>query len=134
VLRGLPRRLVAEGLLDESTASAVVEDAARAKVSLIQHLVDARILSAAEVAQATAHEFGLPVLDVDAVDLKSCPRDAIDSKLVARHLALPLRMHRGRLSVAVGDPTDQRALTEIRFQAGTAVDLVVAEYDKLRAR
>ena len=134
VLRGLPRRLVAEGLLDEGTAGTAVEEAARNKVSLIQHLVDNRILSATEVAQATAHEFGLPAVDVDAVDLKYCPRDAIDGKLVARHLALPLRLHRGRLSVAVGDPTDQRALTEIRFQSGAAVDLVVAEYDKLRAR
>lgn len=36
------------------------------------------------------------------------------------------------MSVAVADPTDQRALTEIRFQAGATVDLVVAECDKLR--
>ena len=134
VLRGLPRRLVLEGLLEEGVATAAVEEAAKAKVSLIQHLVDTRILGAREVAQATAHEFGLPVIDLDAVDLKHCPSDIIDAKLVARHLALPLHAKRGRLSVAVGDPTDQRALTEIRFQSGAAVDLVVAEYDKLRAR
>ncbi|MFZ5654746.1 MAG: type IV-A pilus assembly ATPase PilB [Pseudomonadota bacterium] len=134
VLRGLPRRLVAEGLLDEQAAAIAVEEAGRAKVSLIQHLVDARILSAREVAEATAHEFGLPVIDVDAVRLDHCPRDAIDRKLVARHVALPLRLHRGRLSVAVGDPTDQRALTEIRFQSGATVDLVVAEFDRLRAK
>jgi type IV pilus assembly protein PilB len=132
VLRGLPRRLVEEGLLDEAAASAAVEEAGRVKVPLIQHLVDARILSAREVALATAHEFGLPLIDVDAVNLKHCPRDVIDTKLVARHLALPLRLYRGRVSVAVADPTDQRALTEIRFQAGATVDLVIAERDKLR--
>ena len=132
VLRGLPQRLVAEGLLDEAAANAAIEGAARGKTPLILHLVDSGILGAREVATATAHEFGLPLLDVDAVNLAQCPRDAIDAKLVARHLALPLRVHRGRLSVAVSDPTDQRALTEIRFQAGATVDLVIAECDKLR--
>jgi type IV pilus assembly protein PilB len=134
VLRGLPRRLVADGLLDEASATTALNDASLAKTSLIQHLVDARLLTPHQVAQATAAEFGLPLLDLGAVNLATCPRNLLDQKLVAKYMALPLRNHLGRLSIAVGDPTDDRALNEIRFQAGMSVDLVVVEFDKLRTQ
>jgi len=134
VLRGLPRRLVADGLLDETTAAAALNDANLAKVSLIQHLVEGGHLTAQQVALATAGEFGLPLLDLNAVNVRNCPRELLDPKLVARHTVLPLRKHMGRLSIAVSDPTDNRALNEIRFQAGMTLDLVVAEHDKLRTQ
>ena len=132
VLRGLPRRLVADGLLDEAAATTALNDANLAKTSLIQHLVEARILAADQVALATAGEFGLPLVDLEALNIRACPRDLLDQKLVARHTVLPLRKHMGRLSIAVSDPTDNRVLNEIRFQAGMTLDLVVAEWDKLR--
>ncbi|MGD9982848.1 MAG: type IV-A pilus assembly ATPase PilB [Porticoccaceae bacterium] len=132
VLRGLPRRLVVDGLLDEASATTALNDASVAKISLIQHLVEAHILTPQQVAQATAAEFGLPLLDLGAINLSACPRNLLDPKLVAKYMALPLRNHLGRLSIAVGDPTDDRALNEIRFQAGMSVDLVVVEFDKLR--
>jgi type IV pilus assembly protein PilB len=134
VLRGLPRRLVADGLLDEASATAALNDASLAKTSLIHHLVEARFLTPQQVAQATAAEFGLPLLDLNAVNLATCPRNLLNPKLVAKYMALPLRNHLGRLSIAVGDPTDDRALNEIRFQAGKSVDLVVVEFDKLRTQ
>ncbi len=134
VLRGLPRRLVADGLLDEAAATTALNDASLAKISLIQHLVDAHLLTPQQVAHATAAEFGLPLLDLSALNLASCPRNLLDQKLVAKYMALPLRKHMGRLCIAVTDPTDDRALNEIRFQAGMSVDLVVVEFDKLRAQ
>jgi type IV pilus assembly protein PilB len=134
VLRGLPRRLVADGLLDEASATSALNDANLAKISLIQHLVEAHLLKPQQVAQATAAEFGLPLLDLGAINLANCPRNLLDQKLVAKYMALPLRKHMGRLSIAVSDPTDDRALNEIRFQAGMSVDLVVVEFDKLRTQ
>ncbi len=132
VLRGLPRRLVADGLLDETVATTAVNDAGLAKISLTQHLVETRLLTPRQVALATASEFGLPLMNLNALNLTACPRDLLDHKLVAKHMCLPLRKHMGRLSIAVSDPTDDRALNEIRFQAGGTVDLVVVEFDKLR--
>ena len=134
VLQGLPRRLVTDGLLDEAAAAAALNDANLGKVSLIQHLVEGNHLPAQQVALATACEFGLPMLDLNAVNIRDCPRDLLDPKLVARHTVLPLRKHMNRLSIAVSDPTDNRALNEIRFQAGMTLDLVVTEYDKLRTQ
>jgi len=134
VLRGLPRRLVADDLLDEASATSALNDANLAKISLIQHLVEAHLLKPQQVAQATAAEFGLPLLDLGAINLANCPRNLLDQKLVAKYMALPLRKHMGRRSIAVSDPTDDRALNEIRFQAGMNVDLVVVEFDKLRTQ
>jgi len=80
---------------------AALNDASLAKTSLIHHLVEAHLLTPHQVAQATAAEFGLPLLDLGAINLASCPRNLLDPKLIAKCMVLPLRKHMGRLSVAV---------------------------------
>jgi type IV pilus assembly protein PilB len=57
--------------------------------------------------------------------------DAIDRKLIATHKVIPLNKRGNRLSVAIADPTNLRALDEIRFQTGLAVDPIVVEHPKL---
>ena len=58
-----------------------------------------------------------------AFDEAHIPTDAIDRKLIATHKVIPLNKRGNRLSVAIADPTNLRALDEIRFQTGLAVDI-----------
>jgi len=51
--------------------------------------------------------------------------------LIATHKVIPLNKRGNRLSVAIADPTNLRALDEIRFQTGLAVDPIVVEQSKL---
>ena len=134
ILRGLPRRLVNNGLLDETAAVNAITEAQQGDISLTQYLVESGLLLSRDIAFATAHEFGLPLLDLDAISIESCPKDAINQKLVEKHLALPLNQKQSRLQIAVGDPTNHNVINEIRFQAGVSVEPVVVEYDKLKIR
>jgi len=43
----------------------------------------------------------------------------------------PLKKRGNRLAIAVADPTNLRALDEVRFQTGLQVDPIVVEVDKL---
>src|SRR5574343_52730 len=52
-------------------------------------------------------------------------------KVIATHKVIPLNKRGNRLSVAIADPTNLRALDEIRFQTGLAVDPIVVEHTKL---
>ncbi len=130
-LSGLARRLVRDGLLDEEHATQALKDSAKNKQPLVQHLVAQKILGAASIAAAASDEFGTPILDLEAFNLDSAPRNLVDSKLVKKHHALPLFKRGNRLFIAAADPTNLHALDEIKFNTGITTDAILVEADKL---
>ena len=132
-LHGLPKRLVNDALLDEAAAIEANTAAGLANVPLAQYLVEQEILSAYQVASTTAQEFGVPLFDLNSLDIDSCPKKIVDAKLLQKHLALPLSLRSNRLQIGVIDPTNHHIINDIRFQVGTSVEAIVVEYDKLRA-
>ncbi|HET7174630.1 MAG TPA: type IV-A pilus assembly ATPase PilB [Gammaproteobacteria bacterium] len=130
-LTGLPRRLVAAGLLSEADAADAQRDAAAEKLLLVSHLVRNKKLNARAVASAASEEFGVPTVDLDAVDLAQAPLKEVEAQLIEKHHALPLFRRGRKLFVAVSDPTNLQALDEIKFKTGLTVDAVIAEEDKL---
>jgi len=132
VLHGLPKRLVNDALLDEAAAIKANDAATQANMPLAQYLVEQKILSAYQVANTTAQEFGVPLFDLNSLDLDSCPKKIVESKLLQKHLALPLSMRSNRLQIGVVDPTNHHTINDIRFQVGISVEAIVVEYDKLK--
>ena len=130
-LSGLARALVQAGRLKEAEAEELTQQALAAKLPLIDQIISARKASALEIAQFAAETFGYPLLDLAAFDEAHIPQDAIDRKLIATHKVIPLNKRGNRLSVAIADPTNLRALDEIRFQTGLTVDPIVVELPKL---
>ncbi len=130
-LSGLARALVQAGRLKEAEAEELTQQALAAKLPLIEQIILSKKTSAAEIARFAAETFGYPLLDLSAFDDAQIPQDAIDRKLIATHKVIPLNKRGNRLSVAVSDPTNLRALDEIRFQTGLTVDPIVVELTKL---
>ena len=130
-LAGLAACLVREGLISEARAQGALAEAVRRGRSLVQHLVEEKILDSRRIAQTTCEELGVPLLDLEALDLSRLPLDLINEKLVRKHRALPIHRRGNRLFVALADPTNHQALDEIRFNTGLATEAVVAEEDKL---
>lgn len=131
ILRGLPKRLVANGLMNEGQALEISAACAAKKESIVKYLVEKDILPPSLLASIASSEFGIPLYDIDAHNISLCPKDVLDEKLINRHLALPLAKRNKRLYVAFSDPTNQHALTEIRFQSGVPIEPVLVEHDKL---
>ncbi len=130
-LSGLARALVQAGRLKEAEAEQLLAQAATDKHSLIEQIIISQKASAIEIARFVAETFGYPLLDLAAFDEAHIPETAIDRKLIATHKVIPLNKRGNRLSVAIADPTNLRALDEIRFQTGLAVDPIVVEHPKL---
>jgi type IV pilus assembly protein PilB len=131
-LQGLPLRLIQDGLIDESTMSQAMAAAKESDSNLVSHLVAKGIADAKEIAIAAAQEFGVPLLDLDAVQLDLDVVKLVSDKLLAKHRVLPLLKRGKRLFVAVSDPTNLHALDEIKFQTGLSIEAVVVEEDKLQ--
>lgn len=130
-LSGLARALVQAGRLKEAEAEQLFTQANQNKISLIEQIVISKKASALDMARFVAETFGYPLLDLDAFDEQHIPISAIDRKLIFTHKVIPLNKRGNRLSVAIADPTNLRALDEIRFQTGLAVDPIVVEHSKL---
>ena len=130
-LNGLSRKLVADGLLEEEHAIEALKGAHKEKVSFTRYLVDKNILSANKIAMEASKEFGLPVFDLDAIDLEAIPRDIVDDKLIKKHHALPLYKRGNRLYVGISDPTNLAAIDDIKFQTGINTEAILVEENKL---
>jgi type IV pilus assembly protein PilB len=128
---GLARRLVSDGLLSQKRAESAQIEAAGRHQPFVQYLVEQKLLDSFSIALAASEEFGVPLIDLLAVDLLGIPMDLVDARLVRKHRALPLFRRGNRLFVAVSDPTNDRALDEIRFNTDLNVSAVLAEDDKL---
>jgi type IV pilus assembly protein PilB len=131
-LQGLPQRLIQDGLVDEKTMTQAMTAAKEANTNLVSHLVVNGIANAREIAIAASQEFGVPLLDLDAVQPDLETIKLVSDKLLAKHRVLPLVKRGKRLFVAVSDPTNLHALDEIKFQTGLSIEAVVVEEDKLQ--
>jgi type IV pilus assembly protein PilB len=130
-LSGLARALVQAGQLKEVEAEQLLTQANSAKISLIEQIIISQKASSISIARFISDTFGYPLLDLAAFDEAHIPENAIDRKLIATHKVIPLNKRGNRLSVAIADPTNLRALDEIRFQTGLTVDPIVVEQTKL---
>jgi type IV pilus assembly protein PilB len=131
-LSGLARRLVMDGLLSEDEATAAHEAALKKRTHFVSHLVENKILGSSEIAQSGAHEFGVPLFDLEAMDLEVAPVKMVSEKLIQQHNALPLFTRANRLYIAVSDPTNLGAIDEFKFHTGVNTEAVLVEEAQLR--
>jgi type IV pilus assembly protein PilB len=132
VLTGLPQRLVLDGLVEESAMLDAIAGSRERKTHLVSWLVSHDLASARDIAIAAAQEFGMPLLDLDAVATDLDTIRLVNEKLLAKHRVLPLVKRGKRLHVGVSDPTILHAVDEIKFQTGLSIEAVVVEDDKLQ--
>jgi type IV pilus assembly protein PilB len=128
---GLARKLVQDGLISDVQAQQAYEAATKKKVPFVTHLVENKIADSRSIAQSAAEEFGVPLLDIDAVDLESDVVKLVKEDLVRKHHSLPLYKRGNRLFIAVSDPTNLQALDEIKFHVGMSIEAILVQDDKL---
>ena len=130
-LSGLARALVQAGRIKEGEAEALLSQAAATNTTFIEQLVSAKKAASSDIARFAADTFGYPLLDLSAFDDAHIQQATIDRKLISTHRVIPLHKRGNRLSIAIADPTNLRALDEIRFQTGMAVDPVIVDESQL---
>ena len=131
VLQGLPQRLIQDGLLDEKTITEAIAAAKEERANLVTYLVRKGLADAKDIAIAASQEFGVPLMDLDALAPDLDTVRLVSDKLLQKHRVLPLVKRGKRLFVAISDPTNLHALDEIKFQTGLSVEAVVVEDSKL---
>ncbi len=133
-LTGLPRRLVQDGIVSEQGILDAIEAARKARSPLVAYLVANDLADSRAIAVAASHEFGVPLLDLDAIEVDMECLRSVDQKLLSKHRVLPLLKRGQRLFLGISDPTNLQAIDDIKFQTSMRVDPVVVEQAKLEER
>jgi type IV pilus assembly protein PilB len=131
-LTGLPQRLVQDGVVSEADARAALDAAREKKSHFVTQLVGSGAASARDIAIAASSEFGVPLFDLDSLQVDMDLAKLVSEKLLAKHRVLPMFRRGKRLFLGVSDPTDLHAIDEIKFQTSMSVDAIVVEDDKLQ--
>jgi len=130
-LSGLSRRFINDGLLTEEAALHAQEMAKEAKQSLVHYLVSNNILPSNVIASSASEEFGLPLFDIETLNLELSAADLVKEELITQHNALPLYKHGNRLYVGVSDPTNLQALDAFQFNTRLASHPILVDDQQL---
>lgn len=132
-LGGLARKLVQAGLLKEDIAQKAHAESLKEKKPFITEIVEKKLVDSAELAILCSHEFGLPLLDLDTYDQQNIPINSVSPDSVVEHHALPIFKRGNRLFVAISDPTNLKALDEIKYQSNISTEAILVEEHKFLA-
>jgi len=132
-LSNLGRKLVEAGLMAEEQAIEAMAKAAEKGRTFTSHLVREKLVDAMGFAHIAAEDFGMPLIDLAAVNLKHAPLDVVKEELLRKHLVLPLAKRGKRIYIAAGDPGNKAGADEIAFSTGFTVETVLTPYNTIEA-
>ena len=131
-ITGIARRLVLDGAMDEASARKAMESASAEKLPLAQYIAERRLASPAALAAANSIEFGMPLVDALVIDPSQSASALVKEDLLRKHQVLPLFKRGNRLFVGTADPTDNRALEELKFHTNLAVEPILVDADRIK--
>lgn len=128
----MARRLVSEGVLPEADVRKAMADSGQQKASLGAWLLDHNLVDSGQLTRIASAEFGMPMMDVAALNPATMPMDLISEALITKHMALPLFRRGKRLFVGIADPMQSHALDEIKFHSNCMVEPILVERGSLQ--
>ncbi len=129
---GIARRLVLDGALDEATARVALTAATSERKPISDYLRDNRLVTSAQMAAANSIEFGMPIFDPAQMDVQQSAIKLVKEDLLQKHHAVPLFRRGNRLFVGISDPTDTRAMEEIKFHTNLGVEPILVDHDTIK--
>ena len=130
-LSGLAKQLVLAELLSDKSAQQAYQQAQRNRISLVNYLVQNKLVKSRQVAEIASEHFGMALLDLHCLDKESQPKGLVSEKLVRQHHALPLWRRGNKLFVGISDPTNHQAINDIQFSTGLSTEAILVEDEKL---
>ena len=130
-LSGLTRKLIQLGHFNEEQAHVANEKSIKDRTPLINFLSNLGNLTPLKLAHVLCHEFGMPLIDLNAIDLSKLPEALPKYETQVKLRAIPIFLKASKLVVAISDPTNLNAIEEIQFETRLNVEAVLVENDKL---
>jgi type IV pilus assembly protein PilB len=129
---GLLVSLIRAGIIQDGELGLLQERARNERKTLVTYLVDNDVISSSQLAELCEHEYGIPLLDLDAFELTEIPQKYLNVKLIEKHHALPIYTQGNTLYIAVSDPTNVAALEDFGFTFSLHTEALLVDERKLQ--
>lgn len=126
-LSGLARRVVEQELMDAAAAQQLMRHAEEDNKTFLSAALDSGSIDRSALYRCASEEFGIPLLDLDSVNLEYSPDELVDSKFVEDHGVIPLFQRGSKVFVAIDDPADSSGLDALKFHTGLGVEPVLVD-------
>lgn len=130
--QGLTDRLIVSGLLSSAQVKHAQQAAHTEGLPFATWLIRQQLVDPSRLAPLISASCHTAVLDLDTIQLDSCPRDALEERLIRHFQVLPLQQEEGRLLLVFADPAALRIVDELQ-SCPDVVEFVVADHIKLGA-
>ena len=130
-LSGVARMLVHAGKLTPKVAEDLERQAREKKISFVNSVIAAGVVSSSELAHTLSTALALPLVDLTAMDPQRLPHNIIDGKLALQYQVVVLGRRGSRLFIGGADPTDQEVVERIKFATQLSPEWIIVEHDKL---
>ena len=132
-LEGLAKHLVDSKLFSKDEAIVIQEEARNKQISFVAacKLVSNKAITDTTIAHIHAQQFGMPLVDMDAIDTAIIDMRYVNESLIRKHNVLPLSCRGNRLYIAVSEPTNMEVLSEFQFSTGLHIRPIIVEEKKL---
>ena len=117
--------------LDDNQWMLLSREASKAHIPVLFYAVQKGIVASASLMSYLSSRYQMPMLDINAAELDSVLIGSIDKNLIHQHYVIPLSRHGDTLYLAMADPTDFKAVDDVKFNSGLQVSPVLVEADKL---
>lgn len=131
MLTNLPTVLRQANHLSLTQEQAIVEHLQASGGSTPEALIEHGLFKADNLAEHTAHIFGLPLISLTDYDYELLCEQLGLRELITQHQVIPIAKSASTLTLASADPTDLQAEDDFRFATGLQIELVVANYRTL---
>lgn len=131
-MKSVTQELMKRGLLEAGAEQSMLDQCPDDQ-SRISWLLEQGVGDTAEIASCLADHFRLPLLDIRALAVPRCPIELLDESLIRRFCCLPILLSGKVLLLAVADPCQNDLISDIKFHTGKHVELVIVEFQSLRA-
>lgn len=129
VLRSMAQSGMCEA--DDTQLMTLTHEANQNHLPVLFYAVKKGVVQASSLMNYLSNRYQMPMLDISAVELNDLLISQIDKKLISKYGVLPLSKHGETLYLAMADPTDYKAVEDVKFNAGLQVVPVLVEADKL---
>src|SRR5215208_4251710 len=135
---GVKRRIgdviVQLGFAERELVERVIENGRRDGLALGQALIEAGVVTSAQLAQALAERNGLDYVDLNVFDVDKGATAMIDSAKARRYRTIPIAfLAEQTLLVATADPANLLALDDITMATGYEIRRAVASPEHIDA-
>ncbi|MCL6517747.1 MAG: GspE/PulE family protein [Alicyclobacillus sp.] len=120
------------GLITEAQLQEALAAQRESKERLGEVLIRKGFVTEQQMVEALEFQLGISHVDLHRYAIDPAAVQLVPQVLAERHLVLPIRRDKQRLTVAMADPLDFYAIEDLQMATGLQIEPVIASKDELR--